>query len=141
MLAGAGAADLVLMVVAADEGVMPQTREHLAILSLLGAQRGVVALTKCDLADPETRMLAQADAVEAFAGDFLEHAPMIFVSSVTGEGLDDLRALLARKAREVEFRRADRPFLCPLTACLRSRGLGPLLRERYWMAMLLRVIY
>lgn len=124
MLAGAGAADLVLMVVAADEGVMPQTREHLAILSLLGAQRGVVALTKCDLADPETRMLAQADAVEAFAGSFLERAPMIFVSSVTGEGLDDLRALLARKAREVEFRRADRPFFMPLDRVFTVKGFG-----------------
>lgn len=124
MLAGAGAADLVLMAVAADEGVMPQTREHLAILSLLGARRGVVALTKCDLADAETRALARADAAEAFAGSFLEGAPMVSVSSVTGEGIDNLRALLIKQARAVEERRTDRPFFMPVDRVFTVKGFG-----------------
>ncbi|MCI8492635.1 MULTISPECIES: selenocysteine-specific translation elongation factor [Anaerotruncus] len=124
MLAGAGAADLVLMVVAADEGVMPQTREHLAILSLLGARRGVVALTKCDLADSETRILAQTDAVEAFAGSFLERAPMLFVSTATGEGLDELRALLTREAQTIEVRCTDRPFFMPIDRVFTVKGFG-----------------
>jgi selenocysteine-specific elongation factor len=72
MLAGAGALDIVLMVVAADEGVMPQTKEHSAILELHGTLRGLVVLTKCDMVDEEMMELAAGDVREAFAGTFLE---------------------------------------------------------------------
>ena len=92
MVAGAVGIDLVILVVAADEGVMPQTREHLDICGLLGISRGVVALTKCDLVDGEMRELAAADVAETLKGTFLDGAPIVPCSARTGEGLDTLRA-------------------------------------------------
>ena len=88
MVAGATGIDLVLLVVAADEGVMPQTREHVAICGLLGIERGVVALTKIDAVDAEVAELA-AEEVRGLVG-----LPVVKVSSLTGEGLDELRAAL-----------------------------------------------
>src|SRR5205085_9153469 len=84
MLAGAGGIDLVILVIAADEGVMPQTREHLEILSILRTRKGVVAVTKSDLVDEEWLELVGDDIAGALKGTFLEGAPMIPVSSVTG---------------------------------------------------------
>ena len=100
MLAGIGGIDLVLLVIALDEGVMPQTVEHLDILSLLGLERGVVALTRADLASPAARAEVEARTRALTAGTFLEGAPRIFVSAVTGEGLEALRAALAAMARQ-----------------------------------------
>jgi selenocysteine-specific elongation factor len=94
MLAGAGGIDVVLLVVAADEGVMPQTREHLAILDLLGVRRGVVVLTKADLVERGWLDLVREEVVETLRGTVLEGAPMVVVSAVTGEGLDGLKAVL-----------------------------------------------
>ncbi len=95
MLAGVGGIDLALFVVAADEGVMPQTREHLAILDLLGIPSGIIALTKIDLiTDPEWLELVQLELAEVVAGTVLEGAPMIPVSARTGAGLDQLLATL-----------------------------------------------
>jgi len=99
MLAGASGIDLVLLVIAADEGVMPQTREHFEICRLLGLGRGIVVLTKSDLADEETLELARLDAEELVAGSFLESAPIVAVSSIRGSGLDELRTALAEAAR------------------------------------------
>jgi selenocysteine-specific elongation factor len=96
MLAGAGGIDLALLVVAADDGVMPQTREHLAILDLLDVRRGVVAITKRDLVDPDWLALVESDVREALAGSTLEGSPIVACSSLTREGLDDL--LLALEA-------------------------------------------
>ncbi len=94
MLAGAGGVDLALLVVAADDGVMPQTREHLAILDLLGVSRGIVALTKQDLVDSDWLALMEADITETLRGTTLEGSPVIACSSLTRDGLDDLlRAL------------------------------------------------
>ncbi len=90
MLAGAGGIDLALLVVAADDGVMPQTREHLAILDLLGVRRGVVALTKRDLVDDDWLDVVAADIAETLAGTTLEGAAIVACSSVTRAGLDDL---------------------------------------------------
>ena len=96
MLAGVGGIDAVLFVVAADEGVMPQTREHLAIISLLGIPAGVIALTKTDLAlDPDWIGLVQLDLGELTRGTPLENAPIVPVSARTGKGLPELRAALA----------------------------------------------
>ena len=95
MLAGAGGIDFALLVVAADDGVMPQTREHLAILDLLGISRGIVALTKADLAGPERRSEVAAEIRAALAGTGLADAPILPVSAQTGEGIDTLRAALA----------------------------------------------
>ncbi len=96
MLAGVGGIDAVLFVVAADEGVMPQTREHLAILDLLQVPGGVVALTKCDMADdPDWLELVEMDLMQVLAGTVLEGAPILRVSARTGSGLDELRQALA----------------------------------------------
>src|SRR5690349_8539361 len=102
MVAGAVGIDLVVLVVAADEGVMPQTREHLDICGLLGITRGVVALTKSDMVDEELGKLAAADVAEALAGTFLEKAPIVPCSAKTGAGLDAL-------ARAIEEGLADAP--------------------------------
>ena len=98
MLAGAFGVDLLLLVVAADESVMPQTREHLAICDLLGLQRGIVVLTRCDLAEEGFVDLAREEVRETVRGTFLHDAPIVTVSSVTGEGLDDLRQAIVRAA-------------------------------------------
>jgi selenocysteine-specific elongation factor len=118
MLAGAGGIDFVLLVVAADDGVMPQTREHLAIVDLLGVERGVVALSKADLVPPERREAATAQIADLLEGTALAGTDVVPVSSVTGEGVDELRARLfadaqtaPRRARTGRFRLAvDRSF-------------------------------
>src|SRR5581483_4862283 len=91
MLAGVGGIDLALLVVAADEGVMPQTREHLAILDLLGVSRGVVAITKADLVEQDWLELVEADVAETLDGTTLAGSPLVACSAVTGQGLDELR--------------------------------------------------
>src|SRR5512144_1158115 len=101
MAAGAGGIDLVVLVVAADEGVMPQTREHLDICRLLGVPRGVVAITKSDLLPelgPEWLPLLEADVRAAVQGTFLEGAPIVPVSARSGAGLDDLVRAIAAAA-------------------------------------------
>ena len=100
MVAGAVGIDLLLLVVAADEGVMPQTREHLAICELLGLRGGLVALSKSDLVDPELAELAAEEVRELLADGPLADAPILPVSSQTGAGIDALRAVLARLTRE-----------------------------------------
>jgi len=102
MLAGITGIDLVVLVVAADEGVMPQTREHLDILRLLEIQKGLVAITKIDLVDEEMLELVEADVADAVAGTFLEGAPVCRVSSVTGEGLDELLRTLDALLEQTE---------------------------------------
>ncbi len=104
MLAGATGVDLVLLVVAADEGVMPQTIEHLDILRLLDVKKGLIALTKADLVDEDWLALVREDVRQAVAGTFLEAAPMVAVSSVSGRGLDELRRLLDDLLQETESR-------------------------------------
>ena len=101
MLAGASGIDLVLLVVAADEGVMPQTREHFDICRLLRIKNGIIALTKTDLADAETLELAKLDVAELVDGSFLENAPVIPVSSKTNSGIPELRAALIDSAKHV----------------------------------------
>src|SRR5581483_4162103 len=96
MLAGVGGIDLALFVVAADESVMPQTREHLAILDLLQVRRGLVAVTKRDLVDADWLELVLAEIEETFKPTTLAGAPILPVSSTTGEGLDALKAEIDR---------------------------------------------
>ncbi len=124
MLAGAGALDLALMVVAADEGVMPQTREHLAILKLLGTPRGLVVLTKCDLVDRETLELADEDAREAFAGSFLESAPVFSVSCKTGIGIPALREAICNLSRTIPEHNRKRPFRMAVDRVFTLDGFG-----------------
>jgi selenocysteine-specific elongation factor len=101
MLAGAGGIDLVMLVVAADEGVMPQTREHFEICRLLGVETGLIVLTKSDLADNETVELVRSETEELAVGSFLESSVIIPASAKTGEGLDSLRSTLAAAAEKV----------------------------------------
>src|SRR3954463_10540859 len=91
MLAGVGGVDLALLVIAADEGVMPQTREHLAILDLLGVDRGLVALTKSDLVDKDWLDLVEAEVEDLINTTTLRGAPIVRCSAVSGDGLDELR--------------------------------------------------
>ena len=121
MVAGATGINLALLVVAADDGVMPQTREHLEIMNLLGIPTGVVALTKIDLVDDDLVELAEYDIEESVEGTFLEGCPVIRVSSETGAGIDDLRNKLIETCNQIElparlplFRMAiDRVFSIP----------------------------
>ena len=105
MLAGVGGIDLAVLVVAADESVMPQTREHLAILDLLQVKRGVVALTKTDLVEQEWIDLVAEDLQETLKGTTLEEAPLVPVSAVVGQGLDELKGLLDQLLEETPPRR------------------------------------
>src|SRR3954454_8852671 len=94
MLAGATGIDLAVLVVAADDSVMPQTREHLEILKLLGLRRGVIALTKCDLVDETTRDVVALELRELVADSFLADAPLVCTSAAAGIGIDELRSAL-----------------------------------------------
>jgi selenocysteine-specific elongation factor len=124
MLAGIGSIDAVLLVIAADEGVMPQTREHLAILGLLGIDRGVIALTKRDLVDDEWAALAVADVRAALRGTALADAPLVEVSSTARRGLDDLLVALERVLGEAPARRdVGRPRL-PVDRSFTMSGFG-----------------
>ena len=124
MLAGAGGFDAVLLAVAADESVMPQTREHFAICRLLGLSRGVVALTKADLADADMRAVAESDVRELVAGSFLAGAEIVAVSSRTGEGLNELRAAIARLAGHAPSRAASGPARLPIDRAFTVKGFG-----------------
>lgn len=124
MLAGAGGIDLALLVVAADDGVMPQTREHLGILSLLGIPDGMVALTKSDLAQSEWMELVEEDIRKMVAGTFLADAPIMRVSAQTGEGLEELKAEIAQRAEAVEVRRTDAPARLPVDRVFSVEGFG-----------------
>src|SRR6202049_2123822 len=101
MLAGVGGIDLVLFVIAADESIKPQTREHFDICMLLGIQKGILVLTKADLAKGDFLDLARLEVDEFVRGSFLENAPIIAVSSTTGAGLADLRAEIEKMAGSV----------------------------------------
>jgi selenocysteine-specific elongation factor len=124
MVAGATGIDLVVLVVAADDGVMPQTREHLAIMRLLGVKRGFVALTKIDAVEPAMVELARDDVKAAVLGTFLESAPIVPVSSITGEGLDELRKILHRMAAETPPRSDAGIFRMPIQRVFSAHGFG-----------------
>ena len=124
MVAGATGIDLVLFVVAADDGVMPQTREHLLILQLLGIQRGVVAVTKTDIAGPEGTALAIEDVKSALAGTFLADAPLVAISSKTGQGIEDLKVLLHREVGEIRPKSPEGVFRLPIQRVFSLKGFG-----------------
>ncbi len=128
MLAGAAEVDMVLFVVAADEGIMPQTLEHLHILQLLHAKRGIIVLTKRDLVDDEWLALVQEDVSEKVKGTFLEGAPIVPVSSVTGEGLEELLQQMDAIAREVPPKDTSRPLRLPIDDVFIKTGFGTIVR-------------
>jgi selenocysteine-specific elongation factor len=124
MLAGASGFDLVLLVIAADESIKPQTREHFEICRLLGIPRGLVVLTKCDLVEPEVLELVRLETEEFMRGSFLEGAPIVAVSARTGAGLDELRLQLARIAGETPPKGASRCFRLPIDRAFAMKGFG-----------------
>lgn len=124
MVAGAAGIDMVILVIAADEGVMPQTREHLNICSLLGIKRGLVALTKIDMVDEEWLYLVNEDVHEFLKGTFLEASPVVPVSSLTGAGLNELRDALARGASEIKEEADAGLFRLPVDRVFTMKGFG-----------------
>jgi selenocysteine-specific elongation factor len=125
MLAGVGGIDSALLVVAADESIKPQTREHFAICRLLGIRTGVIAITKSDLADPEIVDLVRLEIEELVAGSFLAGKPIVPVSSTTGAGLDELRGAILASVAEVDDRDATtRVFRLPIDRAFTMKGFG-----------------
>ena len=124
MLAGAHGIDIVLFVIAADEGVMPQTREHLTVCQLLGTKRGVIALTKKDLVDDEWLELVKEDVKDFTRGTFLEGAPVIPVSIKSNEGVEELLEALSRVASEVEARSSEGLLRLPIDRSFTVKGFG-----------------
>jgi len=132
MLAGATGIDLALLVIAADEGVMPQTREHVSILGLLGIRGGVVALTKSDLVEADWLDLVRLDVADLLAGTAMADAPMVATSVVTGAGLAELREALAAAAANVAPRRDDDVFRMPIDRVFTIRGTGTVVTGTVW---------
>ena len=124
MLAGASGIDLVLLVIAADEAIKPQTREHFDICRLLGVRRGVIALTKSDLADGDTRELARLEVEDFVKGTFLAGAPILDVSAKTQQGLAELKSALGDAAREVSAKDTARYFRLPIDRSFAVKGFG-----------------
>ncbi len=124
MLAGVGGIDLAMLVIAADEGVMPQTREHLAICSLLRIKGGLVVLTKADLVEEDWLALVNDDAASLVRGTCLEGAPVLGVSAKTGAGLEELRATLRRLALAVPDRLTDQLSRLPIDRVFTVKGFG-----------------
>ncbi|MEO7510697.1 MAG: selenocysteine-specific translation elongation factor, partial [Gemmatimonadaceae bacterium] len=133
MLAGATGVDVGLLVIAADEGVMPQTREHLAILSLLGVSRGVVALTKRDAVDDDDWMaLVHEDVRALLAGTPLEGCPVVETSVTTGDGVERLREALREQVHATPARAGDDLFRMPIDRAFSVRGTGTVVTGTVW---------
>ena len=124
MVAGATGIDLVLLVIAADDGVMPQTREHVSIMQLLGITGGIVVLTKIDLVDSELRELVKEDVHDTLKGTFLEDAPVVEISSITGEGLDTLQETIYSRIQTLRPKDTTGIFRMPIQRVFSSKGFG-----------------
>ena len=125
MVAGTSGIDLVMMVVAADEGVMPQTREHLDVCRLLGVEQGLVVVTKIDLVDDADWLeMLQEELQREFAGSFLEGTPLLAVSARTGQGIEELRRQLALLAGNIQSRRLDAPAYLAIDRAFSVKGFG-----------------
>ena len=125
MVAGATGIDMVALIIAADEGVMPQTREHMEICQLLRVKKGLVALTKIDLVDdPEWIEMVKEDVAEFLVGTFLEKAPIVPLSAATGEGIEEFKRVLTRLVEETEPRSPDGPFRLSVDRVFSMRGFG-----------------
>src|SRR6267143_721018 len=124
MLAGAAGMDVLLLVIAADESIKPQTREHFDICRLLGVSRGVVVLTKSDLVDADTLELVRLEAEEFLRGSFLERAPLIAVSARTGSGLAELKKALSEAASDASVKDGKQYFRLPIDRAFAMKGFG-----------------
>jgi len=124
MLAGAAGIDVLLLVIAADESIKPQTREHFDICRLLGVKRGVVALTKSDMVDSDALELVRMEAEEFLRGSFLEKAPLVPVSAKTGAGLGELKEALSEAAATTSAKDSARYFRLPIDRAFAMKGFG-----------------
>ncbi len=124
MLAGIAGIDLVLLVVDINEGIMPQTKEHLAIMELLQIKSGVVVLTKIDLADEEWIMLMEEEVMENLHGTFLEDAPVVKTSVVTGEGIDTLKEVIDEQLKDLPLKDEQGPVRMPIDRAFQVPGFG-----------------
>ncbi len=124
MLAGAAGMDIVILVVDATESVMPQTREHLDIMKLLGISRGIVAITKVDIADAEMVEIVEAELEELLRGTFLEAAPVVKVSAKTGEGVDEIKRLIAEAVSDQPQKNEEGLFRFPIDRVFTMKGFG-----------------
>lgn len=124
MVSGVSGIDFVFLIVAADDGVMPQTKEHLAILDLLGIQDGLIILSKMDRADPDLLPIIEEDLRETTKGTFLQDAPILKASAVTGEGIDSIRRTLDQQLPLIKKRKSDAPFRLPIDRSFTIKGAG-----------------
>ncbi len=124
MLSGIAGIDLVLLVVDANEGVMPQTREHLQIMELLQVKRGILVLSKCDLVEPDWLDIVEEEIREQVAGTFLDRAPCCRVSSITGEGLEVLRETIREQLKQAPAREVTGAVRLPIDRCFSISGFG-----------------
>ena len=132
MLAGAGGIDLVLLVIAADEGIMPQTREHLAIVKLLGVKRGIVVLTKRDLVDADWAALVAREVREMLAGSALADSPVVEFSAVTGAGQSELLAAIDAQLAGLATRSTTEPVRLPVDRVFTMEGFGTVVTGTLW---------
>lgn len=128
MISGVAGIDLVMLIVSADEGVMPQTKEHLDILSLLGIENGIVVVTKIDRVDDELLELVQEDIADEVKGTFLEEAPFVFVDSLSKKGIDQLKDVIEEKLNTVSSRDAKGAFRLPIDQVFTVHGQGTVVR-------------
>jgi len=132
MVSGAVGVDVALIAVAADEGVMPQTEEHFEVLRLLGVRSGAIALTKIDLVDDDIAGVVESEVTDLLAGTLLEGSPFVRTSVVTGEGIEELRAVLARLAGETAGRPAGGFFRMPVDRVFTRAGIGTIVTGTTW---------
>lgn len=128
MIAGVAGIDLVILVIAADEGVMPQTKEHLEILSFLGIKKGIIAISKIDRVDEELVELVQEDIKDHLIGTVFESSPMILVDSLSKKGLEDLKQQIKFELEGLEYRDARGPFRLPIDQVFSVQGQGTVVR-------------
>lgn len=124
MLAGASTIDLVMLVVAADDGVMPQTKEHFEICRLLGIKKGLVVINKIDLVDKDILEMVRYDVAQLVRGSFLENAPVIEVSAKTGAGIQELKTVIQQLVRSIEPKPDKGVFRMPIDRCFLIKGFG-----------------
>ena len=124
MLSGVHGMDMVLLVIAADEGIMPQTIEHINILDLLGVKEGIVVITKSDMVDKDWLELVVDDVKDQLSESFLKDSPVVVVSSKTNEGIDNLKEMISKKSETIEDITSDSPGIIPIDRVFVLKGIG-----------------
>ncbi len=124
MVAGAAGMDMVAFIIAADEGIMPQTKEHFDICRLLGVRNGIIILTKKDMVEPDWLEMVEEEVRDFFVGSFLEEAPLVAVSSITKEGIDDVIQLIDEQVKAIDFQEEFGPFRLSVDRVFSMKGFG-----------------